>query len=141
METGGRTMSDERTVVATPAEMLEARIMDPNAPKTEAEHWAVREIERLREELSWATSNHDNASLEVERLRVENEELRKERDTAQANLFSLRFHFENWKVYNGTYVKEMQIEELRAEVERLRAALKRIDELNSDALDALEGKP
>ena len=60
---------------------------------------------------------------EIERLRVENEELRKERDTAQANLFSLSFHFENWKVYNGTYVKEMQIEELRAEIKRLRAKL------------------
>jgi FtsZ-binding cell division protein ZapB len=72
----------------------------------------IAEIERL-------TRERDEARAEVERLRVENEELRKERDTAQANLFSLSFHFENWKVYNGTY----QIEELRAENEKLRAEM------------------
>ena len=65
----------------------------------------------------------EDLRAEIERLRVENEELRKERDTAQANLFSLSFHFENWKVYNGTYATARQIEELRAEIKRLRAKM------------------
>lgn len=81
---------------------------------------AADEIESLIRE-------RDKARDEVERLRVENEELRKERDTAQANLFSLSFHFENWKFYNGTYVKEMQIEELRAEIKRLRAKIAKLE--------------
>jgi hypothetical protein len=34
----------------TPKELAEM-FMNPNAPKTEAEHWAVREIERLRAEI------------------------------------------------------------------------------------------
>lgn len=38
--------------------------------------YAIEKIEQLREELSWTTSNHDNASLEIERLRAENEKLR-----------------------------------------------------------------
>ena len=33
----------------TPKELAEM-FMSPNAPKTEAEHWAVREIEKLRAE-------------------------------------------------------------------------------------------
>ena len=50
----------------TPKELAEM-FMNPNAPKTEAEHWAVREIEkqraeieRLREALRWYadTRNH-----------------------------------------------------------------------------------
>lgn len=35
---------------ATPEETA-ARFMDPNRPKTEAEHWAVREIERQRAQI------------------------------------------------------------------------------------------
>lgn len=34
----------------TPKELAEM-LMNPNAPKSEAEHWAVREIERLRAEV------------------------------------------------------------------------------------------
>ena len=34
----------------TPKELAEM-FMNPNAPKTEAEHWAVREIEKLRAEI------------------------------------------------------------------------------------------
>lgn len=45
----------------TPKELAEM-FMNPNAPKTEAEHWAVREIEKQR--------------AEIERLRAENERLR-----------------------------------------------------------------
>lgn len=41
-------MSETRN--ATPAEMLERRITDPCIPKSEAEWWAHREIERLRAE-------------------------------------------------------------------------------------------
>jgi len=40
----------------SPKELAEM-FMNPNAPKTEAEHWAVREIEKLR--------------AEIERLRAE----------------------------------------------------------------------
>lgn len=39
-------MSDTQN--ATPAEMLERHITDPCIPKSEAEWWAHREIERLR---------------------------------------------------------------------------------------------
>jgi hypothetical protein len=41
----------------TPKELAEM-FMNPNAPKTEAEHWAVREIDRLRS---------DNEKLRAER--------------------------------------------------------------------------
>lgn len=34
----------------TPEELAEM-FMDPNSPKSEAEHWAVREIEKLRAEV------------------------------------------------------------------------------------------
>ncbi len=68
------------------------------------------------EELKWLRA-------EIERLRVENEELRKERNTADAHLFPLKFHFGNCKIYNVTYAKERKIEELRAETKRLRSNL------------------
>ena len=35
---------------ATPPDELARLFMDPNRPKAEAEHWAVREIERVRAE-------------------------------------------------------------------------------------------
>ncbi len=65
----------------------------------------------------------DAQKEEIERLRAENEELRKERNTADAHLFPLKFEFENWKIYNVTYAKERKIEELRAETKRLRSNL------------------
>ena len=40
----------------SPKELAEM-FMNPNAPKTEAEHWAVREIERLRDALTSIASN------------------------------------------------------------------------------------
>ena len=40
----------ETKLSSTPDE-LEKLFMDPNRAKTEAEHWAVREIERLRAEI------------------------------------------------------------------------------------------
>ena len=43
-------MSDN-TYRSSPPEELAVSFMDPNRPKTELEHWAVREIERLREAL------------------------------------------------------------------------------------------
>jgi hypothetical protein len=39
-------------LAATPAEELERQIMSPSVPKNEREHWAAREIERLRAKLS-----------------------------------------------------------------------------------------
>ncbi len=54
----------------TPKELAEM-FMNPHAPKTEAEHWAVREIEKLTREL-------DEARAEVERLRDENATLRRD---------------------------------------------------------------
>ena len=50
---------------ATPPAELERLFMDPTRPKSEAEHWAVREIEKHKaevERLRWA--------LEVEGLRL-----------------------------------------------------------------------
>ena len=45
----------------SPKELAEM-FMNPNAPKTEAEHWAVREIEKQR--------------AEIERLRAQMQEIR-----------------------------------------------------------------
>lgn len=63
-------MNDEaKCCAATPAETLEQHIMDPCIAKTEAEHWAAREIERLRE----AMSELREASYDYARLvQVEN---------------------------------------------------------------------
>ena len=43
-------MTDNRQVKATPPDVLADLFMDPNRARPEAEHWAVREIENLREE-------------------------------------------------------------------------------------------
>lgn len=43
---------------ATPREELERRIMDPNIPKNEQEHWAVGEIHRLRDLLNGGCPMH-----------------------------------------------------------------------------------
>jgi hypothetical protein len=45
-------------------EELAARFMDPNRPKTEAEHWAVREIEKQRAE-------NDRLRAEIDGLEAE----------------------------------------------------------------------
>jgi len=79
----------------SPKELAEM-FMNPNAPKTEAEHWAVREIEkqraeieRLRADLATQQGCCDGAAAqdahicrereehkaEIERLRAENERL------------------------------------------------------------------
>jgi len=42
-------------------EELAQMFMNPNAPKTEAEHWAVREIEKLRAEVERLTRERDEA--------------------------------------------------------------------------------
>ena len=54
----------------TPKEMAE-KLMNPNIPKTEAEHWAVREIEkqraeieRLRAALSWYADQRNHFPVE-----------------------------------------------------------------------------
>lgn len=46
-------MTDQKAYQATPNATLEQLIMDPNIPKSEAEHWARREIERLRALTEW----------------------------------------------------------------------------------------
>ena len=38
---------------ATTPEELAEMFMNPNTPKTEAEHWAVREIQKLREAMQF----------------------------------------------------------------------------------------
>ena len=45
-------MNDDQTMAATPHAELLAELMNPNIPKNEREHAAVREIERLREALA-----------------------------------------------------------------------------------------
>ena len=45
-------MDDNRkSCTATPAKTLEERIMNPGIAKSDAEWWAMREIERLREQV------------------------------------------------------------------------------------------
>ena len=53
----------------SPEELAEM-FMNPNAPKTEAEHWSAREIEKLRAEVERLTRERDEARAEVERLRA-----------------------------------------------------------------------
>lgn len=57
----------------SPKELSEM-FMNPNTPKSEAEHWAVREIEKLRVE-------RDEARAEVGRLRAQVFEYFAEPDT------------------------------------------------------------
>jgi hypothetical protein len=45
-------MNDDQVMAATPHAELLAELMNPNTPKNEREHAAVREIERLREALA-----------------------------------------------------------------------------------------
>ena len=45
-------MADDQAMAATPHTELIAELMNPNNPKNEREHAAVREIERLREALA-----------------------------------------------------------------------------------------
>lgn len=71
----------------TPKELAEM-LMNRNVPKTEAEHWAVREMEKLRVE-------RDEARAEVERLRKEMlevaEELENEEPRSHKNIaFGIR---------------------------------------------------
>lgn len=47
---------------ATPPEELERRIMNPNIPKNEQEHWAANEIHRLRDLLTGGCSMHPVAT-------------------------------------------------------------------------------
>lgn len=54
---------DEQTSQATPNAILEQRIMDPNFPKNEREHWAAGEIHRLRDIIGGGCAMHPSASL------------------------------------------------------------------------------
>lgn len=45
-------MTDDQEMTATPHAELIAELMNPNNPKNEREHAAVREIERLQEALA-----------------------------------------------------------------------------------------
>ena len=57
----------EKDKASTPHTVLLRQLLDSRLPKTEREHAAVREIERLREELRQSSIDHTRA--EVERLR------------------------------------------------------------------------
>jgi len=128
----------------SPKELAEM-FMNPNAPKTEAEHWAVREIEKLR--------------AEVERLTVEFR-------SGVARGFVCRGcknHFLQdklcttcgaEKLYDATVESQAaEIERLRAEVERIRKEMLEVaEELENEEprshkniafgiRNALEGKP
>jgi len=48
-------MTDNQEKTSTPHTELIAELMNPNNPKNEREHAAVREIERLRESLKQGT--------------------------------------------------------------------------------------
>lgn len=52
---------------ATPASTLEQQIMDACVPKNEREHWAAREITRLRAEVKRLTAavNAANSHYEI----------------------------------------------------------------------------
>ncbi len=85
---------------ATPAETLEQRIMDPCIPKSEAEWWAPREIERqraeierLRADLALERSRIVFQRGEIEKQRAEIERLRAQVETVnllKAEIMMLR---------------------------------------------------
>lgn len=63
-------MSDN-TYCSSPPEELAVSFMDPSRPKTELEHWAVREIEKQRAEIERLHQAHQAACEGGERLRAE----------------------------------------------------------------------
>lgn len=91
---------------ATPAEMLEQRIMDPCAAKSEAEWWAHREIAKQR--------------AEIERLRAMLP------PTAHSGVRNGPGEG-SWSVFAGKVVEERDA--ARAEIERQRAEIKRLREV------------
>jgi hypothetical protein len=56
-------MSTESTFEATPASQLENEILNPCIPKNEREHWAAREIERLREIVSRTAASAEQTAV------------------------------------------------------------------------------
>lgn len=60
---------------STPEELAEM-FMNPNTPKTEAEHWAVREIERQRAEIEQLQRSFDDGYLMLEATQQVNDKLR-----------------------------------------------------------------
>ena len=60
------TDSGSKAYAATPAATLEQRIMDCNIPKSEAEHWASKEITALRAEVE-ALRAGQQAAVEADR--------------------------------------------------------------------------
>ena len=60
------TDSGSKAYAATPAATLEQRIMDCNIPKSEAEHWASKEITALRAEVEALRGALDQAATHLD---------------------------------------------------------------------------
>ena len=78
----------------SPKELAEM-FMNPNAPKTEAEHWAVREIERLRADLATQQGCCDGAAAQDAHIRQEREEHRAEVEKLRAENERMHASFKN----------------------------------------------
>ena len=69
-------MSDHEAKQATPHATLLAELLDSRIPKSEREHAAAREVERLTAALRHEADCVDAAKAEIERLTEENRRLR-----------------------------------------------------------------
>jgi hypothetical protein len=73
----------------------------------------------------------------VEAKREEIEQLRAERNTAQANLASFQIAWENWRVTHSTAFKDTEIQRLREEIEAEREACAKVcDEIGGRDSDS-----
>lgn len=72
-------MSDHQEAKqATPHETLLAELLDSRVPKSEREHAAAREVERLTAALRHEADCVEAAKAEIERLTAERDELRRQ---------------------------------------------------------------
>jgi chromosome segregation ATPase len=104
---------------------LIAELLDSRQPKTEREHAAVREIERLRHDIERHIAMASELATENERLRADNERLLLDvgalvssRDEARSARYALRTDKESLMVGRDFLLAE--IESMNATLERLR---------------------
>lgn len=107
-------MSDHEAKQATPHATLLAELLDSRIPKSEREHAAAREVERLTAALRHEADCVEAANAEIERLTAEREEARAEREELRQQLAQAQQRAEYWKAEHLAGNKE--IDELRRQL-------------------------